>query len=111
MEQRCLEPHLQRNTVENKNIYKIEIRRGEAVSREYKASLPLLLAAVCPVKAGVVRWMQINIAAKHELTRHGVSHSYSYSSATATQLCSAVSCELQSQAGALGGGGAGVCSV
>ena len=79
MEQRCLEPHLQRNTVENKNIYKIEIRRGEAVSREYKASLPLLLAGVCPVKAGVVRWLQINIAAKHELTRHGVSHSYSHS--------------------------------
>ena len=83
MLQRCLEPHLQRNTVENKNIYKIEIRRGEAVSREYKASLPLLLAGVCPVKAGVVRWLQINIAAKHELTRHGVSSA----TATATQLC------------------------
>ena len=49
------------------------------MSREYKASLPLLLAGVCPVKAGVVRWLQINIAAKHELTRHGVSHSYSHS--------------------------------
>ena len=83
------------------------------MSREYKASLPLLLAGVCPVKAGVVRWLQINIAAKHELTRHGVSHSYSYSysSATATQLCSAVSCELRSPAGAGGGGGAGVCGV
>ena len=49
------------------------------MSREYKASLPLLLAGVCPVKAGLVRWLQINIAAKHELTRHGVSHSYSHS--------------------------------
>ena len=86
MLQRCLEPHLQQNTVENKNIYKIEIRRGEAVSREYKASLPLLLAGVCPVKAGLVRWLQINIAAKHELTRHGVSHSYSYTALLCSEL-------------------------